>query len=585
MDKKSIPVLRSKTGSIKRYLLIGGIGGSVLLLLLLMCFGGYIILQYRHVYKRDHAAMTSDYAQQFARDIGSMEAYTKNLYGNNVHYQMLKRSQITESQWMLATYYLNNNFSTKADNLDYFGGVFYYDQDWDSLHSEFSSYPYTGDSYRLNQAIKAEVRAHTDEKMPYEEIMNYEGETYLLYILGDRGKFLGYMVNLSRYYLLRENMQLIISDEQGNILANLGDRLIDERSAMERLRDGTDKSGLKYMISRAAVEGQKLQVMLIHKDEKLAFWNQPQFWLLFILIPLAAFCVLWKVYRFVQRIIYQPIDHFVHRLTEMKRGEPPENPGEAKKENQLEEIRLINDKLDELIAEMGQLEQEKYKKEKEANAALLQYYQLQVRPHFFLNCLNIVASLLNENDVDTVKTMIFAVSRHFRYVFQDSDSLVTLAEEIEEVKAYCNIYIIKNAMPILLQISLDEETKSCEIPILCVQTFVENSVKYAVNKGRVLSISITADRIEDDGEWYTRIHISDNGEGYRPERLEQLNRLVTEFQYHSMQVGVDNIKYRIYLLYGEKAKLYFYNSPTGGAVTEILLPQKDKFESSFQTTY
>lgn len=55
--------MRSKKRSIKRYLLIGGIGGSVLLLLLLLCFGGYIILQYRHVYKRDHEIMTSDYAQ------------------------------------------------------------------------------------------------------------------------------------------------------------------------------------------------------------------------------------------------------------------------------------------------------------------------------------------------------------------------------------------------------------------------------------------------------------------------------------------------------------------------------------------
>lgn len=585
MDKKGIPDLRSKTGSIKRYLLIGAIGSSVLLLLLLMCFGGYIILQYRHVYKRDHAAMTSDYSQQLARDIGSMEAYIKNLYGNNVHYQMLKRSQITESQWMLAVYYLNNNFSTKADNLDCFGGVFYYDQDWDSLYSELSGYPYAGDSYRLNQTIKKEIRAHTDEKMPFTLIMTYEGETYLLYMLGDRGKFLGYTFNLSRYFVLRENMQLIISDAQGIILVNLGDRLLDEASVEERLKGGMDKSDLKYMISRDAVEGQNLQLMLIHKDEKLAFWNQPEFWLLFILIPLAAFAVLWNVYRFVKKIIYQPIDHFVHRLTEMKRGETPENSGEAKEKNQLEEIRLINDKLDELIAEMGQLEQEKYKKEKEANATLLQYYQLQVRPHFFLNCLNIIASLLNENDVNTVRTMIFAVSRHFRYVFQDSDSLVTLAEEIEEVKAYCNIYIIKNAMPILLQISLEEETKSCRIPILCVQTFVENSVKYAVNKGRVLSISITSDRIEDDGECYTRIHISDNGEGYRPEQLEQLNRPVTEFQYHSMQVGVDNIKYRVYLLYGEKAKIYFYNGPTGGAVTEILLPQRDKFERNFQTAY
>ena len=567
--------MRSKKRSIKRYLLIGGIGGYVLLLLLLLCFGGYIILQYRHVYKRDHEIMTSDYAQQLAQDISSMEAYIKNLYGNNVHYQILKRSQITESQWMLASYYLNNNFSSRADNLDYFGGIFYYDKAWDSLHSEFSGFTFTGDSYRLNQAIKQEARAHMDEKMPYKEIMTYEGEAYLLYILGDRGKLLGYTVNLSQYFVLRENMQLVISDGEGNILVNQGDMLLEEEAIAQKLRSNTERAGLMYMISRKDLEGENLRILLVHKDEKLAFWNQMEFWLLFILIPLTAFAVLWNVYRFVKRIIYQPIDHFVHRLTEMKKGELPENFGEAGKENQLEEIRLINEKLDELITEMGKLEQERYEKEKEANAALLQYYQLQVRPHFFLNCLNIVASLLNENDVDTVKTMIYAVSRHFRYVFQDSDSLVTLAEEIEEVKAYCNIYIIRNAMPILLQIQLDEEDESYQVPILCIQTFVENSIKHAVSKNRVLSISIMADRIEDEEQRYVRIRISDNGEGYQPQRLEELNRPVTQFQYHSRQVGVDNIKYRIYLLYGERARLYFYNSPTGGAVTEILLPREE----------
>lgn len=64
-------------------------------------------------------------------------------------------------------------------------------------------------------------------------------------------------------------MQLIISDAQGIILVNLGDRLLDEASVEERLKGGMDKSDLKYMISRDAVEGQNLQLMLIHKDEKL----------------------------------------------------------------------------------------------------------------------------------------------------------------------------------------------------------------------------------------------------------------------------------------------------------------------------
>ncbi|MCI9662712.1 MAG: histidine kinase [Lachnospiraceae bacterium] len=572
---------KGKRHSIKGYLMAGGIGGSFLLLALLMIFGGYIIAQYRRIYEREHEILTSDYAHKLGHDIDLLESYIKNIYSDNVHYQILKRPQITESQWMQATYYLNNNFRAKAGILDYFGGVFYYDEKWNSLRSEFSNYPYEGDSYRLNQLVKEVVRPLTGERMPCRAVMTYEEETYLVYVLGDHGKQLGYLINLSRYFAERENMQLVIADLAGNILVSQGAGILDGDSAACEIARKGQNSGFTCMISKENVSGQDLQILLVHQDKQLAFWNRIEFWLLFILIPFMAFAVLWNVYRFVRRIIYQPIDHFVHRLTEMKMEELPENFGDTGGESQLEEIRLINEKLDELIAEMRQLEQDKYKKEKEADAALLQYYQLQVSPHFFLNCLNIIASLLHEQDVETVNTMIYSVSRHFRYVFQDYNSQVLLEEELEEVSAYCNIYIIKNSVPLLLQQQVSEETKSYEVPILCIQTFVENSIKYAVSKDRVLSVTIRANRIKDEGRAYLRICIMDNGEGYRPEVLEQLNRPVKEFQYHSRHVGVDNIKYRIFLLYGEKAKLYFYNSPAGGAVTEMLLPQEENESADY----
>ena len=566
---------KEKRRSIKGYLLAGGIGSSSLLLVLFLVFGGYIIGQYGNIYEREHEIITADYVHGLSHDIDMLESYVESIYGNNVHYQMLKRPQITESQWMQATYYLNNNFRAKADTLDYFGGVFYYDEKWDSLRSEFSGYPYEGDAYRLNQEIKQQMRAHVNDKMPGKIIVTYEKETYLLYVLGERGKLLGYLINLSRYFVSRENMQFVIADLAGNILVNQGDRILDDSSVVSEIVKDTNKSGFAYVFSRKDVENQELQVILIYRDEKMAFWNRIEFWLLFILIPFISFVVLGNTYRFVRKIIYQPIDHFVHRLTEMKKGELPKDFGVEREKERVEEICLINEKLDELIAEMRQLEQDNYKREKEANAALLQYYQIQVSPHFFLNCLNIMASLLDEQDVGTVKTMIYSVSSHFRYVFQDYNSQVALEEEINEVNAYCNIYMIKNALPLLLQVQTCDEAKGYKVPILCIQTFVENSIKYAKRKDQVLSITIKTDRIEDAGEVYIRINISDNGAGYLPEELEQLNRPVREFQYHSSHVGVDNIKYRIFLLYGERARLYFYNSPAGGAVTEILLPQEE----------
>lgn len=255
---------KGKRHSIKGYLMAGGIGGSFLLLALLMIFGGYIIAQYRRIYEREHEILTSDYAHKLGHDIDLLESYIKNIYSDNVHYQILKRPQITESQWMQATYYLNNNFRAKAGILDYFGGVFYYDEKWNSLRSEFSNYPYEGDSYRLNQLVKEVVRPLTGERMPCRAVMTYEEETYLVYVLGDHGKQLGYLINLSRYFAQRENMQLVIADLAGNILVSQGVGILDGDSAACEIARKGQNSGFTCMISKENVSGQDLQILLVH---------------------------------------------------------------------------------------------------------------------------------------------------------------------------------------------------------------------------------------------------------------------------------------------------------------------------------
>lgn len=568
-------VWKNSRKSIKAYLLSMGIAISVMLLLVMLGFGGYIVIQYRQAYEREHEIMTENYAGKLEQDILSLETYVRTQYSDNVHYQMLKRPMITESQWMLATYYLDNTFSGKTDNMDFFGGVFFYDETLDTLRGEFSGHQFSGDSYRLNLQIKQEMREHACGNVTYRGIMDYDSEKYLLYTVGDHENYLGYVINLSRYFPQVNDLEIVILDEAGEVLVDQGNMQIEDQIIRNVQNGGTNGLNLTYVAAARKLYADRLTLVMIHQDRNMAFWNRPEFWLIFLLIPCAAMLMVRHLYITVKRIIYQPIEHVMYRLTEMKQDN--ESPGvqPAREEQRAEEIVVINARLDQLISEMRRLEQEKYEKEKEADAALLQYYQLQVRPHFFLNCLNIIASLLNENDVGSVKNMIFAVSKHFRYVFQNSESLVTVEEELDEINAYCNIYIIKNAMPMLLQINVDDAFLQYKIPLLCIQTFIENSIKYAACREQVLALTVKAEKIKAYENWYFRIYISDNGTGYPQDILEKLNQPIKKFQYHSRHVGIDNLKYRIYLLYGERARLYFYNSPSGGAVTEILLPWKE----------
>ena len=144
------------------------------------------------------------------------------------------------------------------------------------------------------------------------------------------------------------------------------------------------------------------------------------------------------------------------------------------------------------------------------------------------------------------------------------------------MEAYCHIYMVRGEMPILILQEVERELLDCRVPILAIQTFVENAVKHANRPGQILSVEVAVKELEREDGLYISIRISDNGKGYPEERLEELNAPVTEFRYHSRHVGIDNVKYRIYLMYGERAQLFFYNGPSKGAVAELLLPKREE---------
>ncbi|MCM1191710.1 MAG: histidine kinase [Butyrivibrio sp.] len=376
---------------------------------------------------------------------------------------------------------------------------------------------------------------------------------------------------MDRYYETEKELQLLVADKEGNILTNAGNRIVEEKTIRELLQGNQScmRTGFSYQMAAGSLNYEDLSIIVIRPADYLKFWKHWEFWLLVILIPLITLIGFLVVYHMLNQVLLQPVNHLMERIVKRKTEASPE-PQEEYREK-IREYRVINRQLDQLVDELAQLEQEKYRKEKEAAAALLQYYQLQVNPHFFLNCLNILDSLTDRNNTANIKIMILALSKHFRYVFQDGQKLVSVREELEEVKAYCDIYRIKGGMPILLKLQADEELMEYRVPILCVQTFVENSVKYAFRDGQILSLEVTADIVPDDEERYLRIRIEDNGGGYPQEKLPDLNRPVTQFKYNSEHIGIDNIKYRIFILYGEKATICFYNNPSGGAATEILL--------------
>ena len=107
---------------------------------------------------------------------------------------------------------------------------------------------------------------------------------------------------------------------------------------------------------------------------------------------------------------------------------------------------------------------------------------------------------------------------------------------------------------------------------LTIQTFVENSVKYAVTGGN-LQIRIVLKILAGEDISYLDLTVSDNGQGYADEWLKSMNE-PDYYMEDGQHVGVLNLKQRLFLHYGETAELAVRNH--NGAVSEVIMPLTKK---------
>ena len=123
------------------------------------------------------------------------------------------------------------------------------------------------------------------------------------------------------------------------------------------------------------------------------------------------------------------------------------------------------------------------------------------------------------------------------------------------------------------EITVDPEVEDWQVPILSVQTFVENSIKYARlgDASCPLEIQITASYLKTEEGGYLDLVVQDNGQGYSDAILEEING---DSASGTFCVGINNIKRRCGFLYGDKAEYLFENNE--GAVSELILPRGEK---------
>lgn len=175
----------------------------------------------------------------------------------------------------------------------------------------------------------------------------------------------------------------------------------------------------------------------------------------------------------------------------------------------------------------------------------LQALQARIRPHFFFNSLNTVASLI-AIDPDKAETMLVDLSSLFRVVLKDQDKNVALEQELELGKRYLNIEQVRLGERMQLDWQLPAVIPALQVPQLLLQPLLENAVYHGIQplvEGGKITIRLQSDTANKSGakpQWLLSI-IND----------KPLDRVASQ----GHQLTLPNTQMRLEAIFGDQATM------------------------------
>ena len=189
----------------------------------------------------------------------------------------------------------------------------------------------------------------------------------------------------------------------------------------------------------------------------------------------------------LKRWYLHPMEQMEAALQKIRRGQMDVRFQEDQK---VEELQHLSTSFNQMMDHVKQMKIAAYEKELQYRYAQLQYLQLQISPHFFLNILKSLYGMAQGRNYEKIQTAILMISDHVRYIFHDNQDMVPLQTELHHVENYIQMQRYITSQSIAFHMEVEPGLEEAQVPALCLQTFVENSCKYATVPGRGLEISL-----------------------------------------------------------------------------------------------
>ena len=406
------------------------------------------------------------------------------------------------------------------------------------------------------------------------KLVTAKNEPYLLSLAQRRGAWCGAWIKLLSEDVaprLEEGCALAVTDREGAVsytTVPVGETLAPEET---RLRVG----GEQYL--QTAVPSDYADYCLVELQPRSAISGAlPAALRLLQVLSLLTVAALPLILYAIQRWVISPVMRLNEAIERIENGEmeyriPEQSTGA--------EFTRINRSFNHMMDQVEALKISVYEEQLKAQKIKLGFLVQQIKPHFILNTLNILYSYEQE-EFPLIQRMIVYLSRYFRYVINANQDFVTLGQEMEHLRNYFEIQQARYVRTFEATVEYGPELADCLIPPLLLQSFAENSIKYALLPDRIVQIRVSAEKTESG----MRLTVTDDGRGISPEMLERIEQFRRDRVFRlDLGVGVQNAIDRVELLYSGRGSVELAAREGGGTLVTVDLPALHMRETEHKT--
>ena len=360
--------------------------------------------------------------------------------------------------------------------------------------------------------------------------------------------------------------QIMISDEQGAVLACVGDsqenlallaQTLSRQALPEELESRTmnhkDDSNL-VITGQIAASPYRLTLSIAYRQIFSGLTR-----MFTVIISAAVFIALMMlgIAWLLTRSVTVPVTRLSGAMRRFGAGEFEARIGDAAHD----EIGMLCREFDDMAGRVCRLTEqlcEARAKEKEAVYTAL---QAQINPHFLYNTLDMISWMgYGASNADICK-VVASLSDFFRLSLNKGEDSFTLADELNHVKSYITIqeYRMRH---IQFRLEAPRELLNLRVPKLMVQPLVENAILHGLrprNYRGHITISCALEQA------YLVIRVMDDGVGFDEKLLGERTEKSTSY-------GLKNIRQRLAVLYDDRGSLEIANRPESGVVARLRYP-------------